>query len=71
MENRCLLRSVKGSIGVYLYILRGAASVALMRGSASVPMIYRVLPALHLCVVSVAFRLFAGFCRRCTYVWFR
>lgn len=55
MENRCLLRSVKGSIGVYLYILRGAASVALMRGSASVPMIYGVLPALHLCVVPVAF----------------
>lgn len=62
MENRCLLRSVKGSLGVYLYILRGAASVALMRGSASVPMIYVVLPA---------FRLFAGFCRCCTYVWFR
>lgn len=49
------MRSVKGSLGVYLYILRGAAGVALMRGSASVPMIYRVLPALHLCVVPVAF----------------
>ena len=51
------MRSVKGSLGVYLYILGGSASVALMRGSASVPMIYGVLPVLHLCVVPVALAL--------------
>lgn len=49
------MRSVKGSLGVYLYILGGSAGVALMRGSGGVPMIYRVLPVLHLCVVPVAF----------------
>ena len=69
------MRSVKGSLGVYLYILfkgfcqrcayawfcqcsddlRGSFGVAFMRGSDSVPVICRVLPALHLCVVPVAF----------------
>ena len=68
------MRSVKGSLGVYLYILRGgcqrcayawfcqcsddlrgSAGVALMRGFGGVPVICRVLPALHLCVVPVAF----------------
>lgn len=61
----------KGFFRCLFIYFRGSASVALMRGSASVPMIYGGLPALRLCVVSVAFRLFAGFCRRCTYVWFR
>ena len=50
------MRSVKGSLGVYLYILfKGSAGGALMRGSGGVPMIYGVLPVLHLCVVPVAF----------------
>lgn len=35
--------------------LRGSAGVALMRGFGGVPVICRVLPALHLCVVPVAF----------------
>ena len=45
----------KGFFRCLFIYFRGSASVALMRGSASVPMIYRVLPVLHLCVVPVAF----------------
>lgn len=45
----------KGFFRCLFIYFRGSASVALMRGSASVPMIYRVLPVLHLCVVPGAF----------------
>ena len=50
---RCLFIYFRGSASVAL--MRGSASVALMRGFGGVPVICRVLPALHLCVVPVAF----------------
>ena len=49
------LKIGKGFFRCLFIYFRGSASVALMRGSASVPMIYGVLPVLHLCVVPVAF----------------
>lgn len=45
----------KGFFRCLFIYFRGSASVALMRGFGGVPVICRVLPALHLCVVPVAF----------------